>query len=139
MPFQQTAFVLALVLLASFFQPSDAVRPSQTPQRETASVAVLADGRGAPIVSFADGREIGFPFAADPLAMVSGDFDLDGTPDLAVGYETATGFQLAVYRGNVDAIFPNSAESARRKADGAFTDAAFLPVPRVFDLSLIHI
>ncbi len=135
MPFQQTAFVLALVLLASFFQPSDAVRPSQTPQRETASVAVLADGRGAPIVSFADGREIGTPFAADPLAMVSGDFDLDGTPDLAVGYETATGFQLAVYRGNVDAIFPNSAESARRKADGAFTDAAFLPVPRVFDLT----
>jgi CSLREA domain-containing protein len=44
-----------------------------------------------------------------PLAMVSGDFDEDGTPDLVIGYSTADGGSLQLLNGNPEAIAPRTA------------------------------
>ncbi len=60
------------------------------------------------------------------LSLASGDFDEDGTADLVSGYRVAGKGLLVIHRGNADAIFANTAEAKQRKADGTFTDAAFL-------------
>jgi uncharacterized repeat protein (TIGR01451 family) len=73
--------------------------------------------------------------AETPLAMAAADFDADGVADLAVGYETESGFRLAIHRGNVDAIYPNAPEAAARRQARAFTDAPFLPSPRVLEIA----
>src|SRR5580698_1468335 len=43
-----------------------------------------------------------------PLAMVSGDFDEDGTPDLVLGYSRAEGGILQLLNGNPEAIAPRT-------------------------------
>ena len=48
---------------------------------------------------------------AEPLSLVSGDFDADGVQDLVVGYATSDGGVLAIHRGNLDAVAPQSKES----------------------------
>jgi VCBS repeat protein len=60
-------------------------------------------------------------------ALASADFDEDGVPDLVTGYAAPRGGRLSVQRGNVDAIYPNSAEAQARRARGEFTAAAFHP------------
>ncbi|HEX5732816.1 MAG TPA: BACON domain-containing carbohydrate-binding protein [Blastocatellia bacterium] len=42
--------------------------------------------------------------ASAPLALASGDFDEDGTDDLAAGYSTAQGGEIIIYRGDQEAI-----------------------------------
>src|SRR5262249_50765307 len=42
------------------------------------------------------------------------------------GYQAAGKGLLTIHRGNPDAIFANAPEAKRRKADGTFTEAAFL-------------
>ena len=62
----------------------------------------------------------------EPLSLVASDLDEDGTQDLIAGYATSTGGLLMIYRGNPDAIYPNSKEAQERKRAGTFTDAPFL-------------
>src|SRR5207247_5757286 len=70
------------------------------------------------------------------------DFDEDGVPDLISGYDCGTCSTnlslsdtpglLTLHRGNVDSIYPNTAEAEQRKARGEFTDAPFLSPAQVF-------
>ena len=43
-----------------------------------------------------------------PLAMVKGDFDEDGTPDLVIGYSAANGGTLQLLHGNPEALAPGT-------------------------------
>lgn len=54
-----------------------------------------------------------------PLAMVTGDFDNDGVPDLLTSYESAGG-TLALRRGNAQARFPNTREALQGVQEGRF-------------------
>ena len=109
-------------------------------------VTVHAEGRAAPRINLADGREVLTAYAGDPeaqrllqqnlvqpLAMASSDFDEDGVPDLVSGYAAPNGGMLTLHRGNVDAIYPNTLEAQRRKAGGTFTDAPFLSPARALE------
>ncbi len=44
----------------------------------------------------------------EPLALAKGDFDRDGVEDLVVGYKTSVGGAFALYRGNLDALAPQT-------------------------------
>jgi CSLREA domain-containing protein/uncharacterized repeat protein (TIGR01451 family) len=68
-----------------------------------------------------------------PLAMVKGDFDRDGIEDLVVGYTTAMGPAIAMYRGNLDAYAPQSNASFKAIARGEFP-APFLPQAKVLSV-----
>ncbi len=48
-------------------------------------------------------------------------------PDLVCGYGGPDGGIVALHRGSVDAVYPNSREALRRKAEGVFTDTPFEP------------
>ena len=64
-------------------------------------------------------------------AGVSGDFDEDGAPDLAVAVETTGGSALILYRGNADAVYPNTVAAKKRRASGDATDSPFLSPAQV--------
>ena len=71
---------------------------------------------------------------ARPVALAAGDLDGDGVPDLIAGYAVARAGILAVRRGNVDAIYPNSPEARTRRAEDRFTDSPFLEPARLTDV-----
>jgi uncharacterized repeat protein (TIGR01451 family) len=111
------------------------------------AVAVHAARRGFPRVNLSDGHELLASFAGEseataqlaaqadqpsPLAMTSADLDGDGVADLICSYDSPQGAFIAVYRGNVDAIYPNSPQAQQRRAIAGFTDAPFLASARVF-------
>jgi hypothetical protein len=98
-------------------------------------LTVHAAEKSTRIVHLQDGHDLQTTYSKDaraaesvqkslgnPLALASADFDEDGVPDLVCGY---SGGKLALYRGNVDAIYPNSREAQQRKARGQFTEEAF--------------
>ena len=107
---------------------------------------VRASGRGYPHITLSDGFAL--PAAQEETAksrssfekssaatrsIAAADFDEDGTPDLVCGYLGADGEgMLTIYTGNEDSIYPNSPDAQRRKASGAFTDAAFLSPARAY-------
>ena len=68
---------------------------------------------------------------AEPLALAKGDFDRDGVEDLLVGYKTSVGGALVLYRGNLDALAPQTDGSFEAIGRGEFA-APFLPKARVF-------
>jgi len=109
-------------------------------------VVVQAAGRGNPYINFEEGVELSASYegapeiqsllkqnAAEPRALASADFDEDGVPDLICGYSRPEDGIITIYRGNVDSIYQNSLEARRRKAEGTFTDSAFLSPARVFE------
>jgi parallel beta-helix repeat protein len=111
------------------------------------TVSVYAARRGFPYVNLSDGRELLASFDSDsaaasmsaaqadrlaPLAMTSADLDADGVADLICSYDSPQGAFIAVYRGNVDAIFPNSPQARQRRANAEFTDAPFLAPAHLF-------
>jgi CSLREA domain-containing protein len=71
---------------------------------------------------------------ARPTAMVSADFDVDGVKDLAVGYGLNKGGVIAIMRGNLDAIAPQTEQSFKNAGHGVYADAflslaEMIPVP----------
>ena len=63
---------------------------------------------------------------ASALSLVSEDVDGDGVVDVVAGYRTTGGFVLGFYRGNLDAIAPQTADSFAGVARNRFP-APFLP------------
>jgi HYR domain-containing protein len=111
-------------------------------------IRVQAAGRGKPWINLGDGRDVlsTYSYASEqnqllesdqvnPLTLASGDFDGDGVPDLISGYSHAGSGVLTIHRGNVDSIYPNTAEARKRKSNAAFTDSPFLSPARVFELT----
>src|SRR5437868_2235322 len=130
-----------LVVAATGVKPKQQVeeRARHSDQESTFSrVALHAAGRGNPWINLRDGHDLLTSYtgtglehvlesqAAQPLALAAGDFDEDGVPDLVSGYTSPGRGMLALHRGNVDAISPNTPEAQQRKAAGSFTDAPFL-------------
>ncbi len=126
-----------------------AQRLASDPVSAAKRVVVHAAGRGNPYINFEDGVELPASYegapemqnllkqnAAEPRALASADFDEDGVPDLICGYARPGGGIITLHRGNVDSIYQNSPEAQRRKAEGHFTDSAFLSPARVFEASI---
>ena len=145
-------------LSKSFFAPLQNSIFSSNPATETrkgtqGQVSLLAAGRGLPHINLSDGKEIVTGYAGPqhlaqsllqgqsrPLAIAAGDFDRDGTQDLICGYGGPAGGLLALYRGDVDSIYPNTPEAiARRGADrdGAPGTTGFLPEALVVEIPQI--
>lgn len=89
-------------------------------------ITVHAAGRGNPWINLRDGHDLPVFYTgaerlkqvleqnlALPLALASGDFDRDGVPDLVSGYAGPSGGILALYRGNIDSLWPNTPEARR--------------------------
>ena len=125
---------------------------SNSPQKATESrITLLAERRGFPHINLLDGREIATGYngpqhlaqallqgEARPTAIAAGDFDKDGAQDLICGYEAPSGGFLALYRGDVDSIYPNTPEAVARRgagtamaATGFLPDAEVLAIPRL--------
>jgi hypothetical protein len=111
------------------------------------SVSVQASGRGKPWINLGDGHELLSSYSGEatlisqvqggqarPLSLAAADLDGNGVPDLLSGFASQGGGILAVYRGNVDSIYPNSPQALARKRSGTFTDAPFLSPARLFEL-----
>ncbi|HXG64261.1 MAG TPA: right-handed parallel beta-helix repeat-containing protein, partial [Blastocatellia bacterium] len=148
--------VLSGMISISFnpFQRSNASgnqAASKNPRVELARMgdqaAIHAARRGNPYISLMDGRDLlapvnGSPDAArllsrneaQPLSLASGDFDADGVADLLCGYAGAGKGVLTLYRGNVDALHPNSPGAMKRRAAKLYTDAPFLAPGLAFEL-----
>ncbi len=67
--------------------------------------------------------------AIRPLAIASSDFDEDGAADFVSSYAQGDKGLLAVHRGNIDSIYPNSLDAQARKSRGEFTNSPILPQP----------
>ncbi len=59
---------------------------------------------------------------AQPLSLISHDFDEDGFSDLVVGYATPNGGVLSWHRGNIEAFAPQTEESFRAMSAGNYQD-----------------
>lgn len=142
-------FVSAVLLIALGWGLVEFARSgnaSATPRaRLSQTVSVHAGGRGNPSINLSDGREVLTSYSgpaalaqalqrneAEPLALVSADFDEDGVPDLICGYAHSSSGIITLLRGNVDSICPDSPDAKRRKSTGEFTDAPFLSPAFVF-------
>jgi len=142
--------LLSLCLLAgscvAFIKTRAAASLAITAATPSTRIVVHAADRGRPYINFEDGLELPASYsgatelqnllkqnAAEPRALASADFDEDGVPDLVCGYARPGGGIITLHRGNVDSIFPNSPEAQRRRAEGTFTDSAFLSQTRAFE------
>ena len=63
---------------------------------------------------------------AEPLSVATADFDSDGMPDLVIGYADGAQGMIALYLGNLEAVYPTPGEPAGEP---------FLPVSRVFEVA----
>jgi hypothetical protein len=119
-------------LLAGF--PAAAADPQS-------AATVRAADRGAPTLFLEDGRKVFTNYAGDfpagqvrPLALASADFDEDGMPDLAAGYATPAGGIVTIYRGNVDALWPEGKPASNGPPPAFLPDARSFALPEAPDL-----
>ncbi|HLG12937.1 MAG TPA: VCBS repeat-containing protein [Blastocatellia bacterium] len=143
---------LLVLLLALGCSVSYIVRVSRasatTRARLSQTISVRVSG-GNPRVNLGEGRDVLTAYSgplelaealqnnsAQPLSLAAADFDEDGVPDLICGYEHSDSGIITMLRGNVDSIYPNSAEAQARRTRGEFTDAPFLSPARVFALPI---
>src|SRR4026209_527628 len=59
---------------------------------------------------------------ARPVALASGDFDVDGFPDLVCGYAGSSGGVLTLHRGNREAFAPSDPKVLKGIAKGKFPE-----------------
>jgi hypothetical protein len=108
------------------------VLPDSCASGNSSATTVHAAQHGAPFLNLCDGHALGGTLAglrqAQPLALASGDFDEDGTPDLVSGFAVGNGGTITLHRGNVNALWPYGA--ALRNGP----PPAFLPNPRSFSV-----
>jgi hypothetical protein len=110
-------------------------------------MSLQATGRGKTEINLTYGYDLSAAYAgapeskhalendiAHPLALTSADFDEDGVPDLVVGYLNERGGVIAIHRGNVDSIYPNSPQAKQRKVEGTHTDSPFLSQASVLEV-----
>ena len=69
------------------------------------------------------------------LTLTSGDFDGDGVDDLVSGFSLGGQGLLALQRGNIDSLFPNTPAANLRRQEGTFHDAPFFASPRLHYLN----
>src|SRR5215831_8687176 len=119
--------LIVLMCLGLISQVAFAAGPIQVQQRPS--------DPGAPKIWLQDNRPLSVTHvgpaaaimgSAQPLSMVSADFDEDGVQDLVVGYSTPGGGVIAWHRGNLDAFAPQSDASFQAIARGEFP-SPFLP------------
>ncbi|HWP42589.1 MAG TPA: VCBS repeat-containing protein, partial [Blastocatellia bacterium] len=142
-----SVFALGVFRFAFHINPSTSADVGRAFEKARLSdhVTIRVRGRGAPLISLADGRDVisahTDPAGAEqllveetarPLALTAADMDEDGLPDLITSYAAGDRGFLTVYRGNVDSLFPNTAEARLRRASGEFTDSPFLAPARIF-------
>jgi predicted outer membrane repeat protein len=87
--------LIACLTIAVGASPSLAQRAGATPPPASQRQLTLSFGNEQP----------------RPLSMVAADFDEDGVSDLAIGYAVSSGGSIAVLRGNLDALAPQTHES----------------------------
>lgn len=122
------------------------VSKTESAASRSEQITVRTAGRGNPYLNLRDGHDLLATYVgkaapvqilqqdqAHPTSLASADFDEDGVPDLVAGYSSSGGGLLALYRGNVDSIFPNAPEAKRHEAEGSFVDSPFFPSARVFE------
>ncbi len=119
---RKSVLLLASCVVAVISYPSSAGNPSSIPL--SGPVKVNATFAGDALLTSGQ---------ATALSMATGDFDMDGYGDLAVGYATAGGGRVAIYRGNVDAFAPQSDASFWAVARTDFP-SPFLPNVQVVAL-----
>jgi hypothetical protein len=139
----RTFVILSFALIAGGLANSTYASPAgqARPVARITRIALHAAGRGHPYLNLLDGRELatsnaGMETLGRPLSLAAGDFDEDGVPDLVTGFASAAAGTVTLHRGNVDAIYPNSAEAQKRRAEGRFTDALFLSPASVFAIGV---
>jgi hypothetical protein len=96
--------------------------------------ALMAQQRTAPAAHFQTAHTIPFEPAGKaaeslsprPLAMASADWDEDGVEDLAIGYGLDQRGAIALMRGNLDALAPQSYQSWLAAGHGQYA-SPFLP------------
>ncbi len=102
-----------------------------------AKAPVRAPGHAGPYLSFCDGRpldgNLSLGAGAEPLSLASADFDEDGTPDLASGFSVGGSGVIAVYRGNVAALWPYGAAVRNGVPAPFFPGARTFSVPEAPD------
>lgn len=121
---RRVSITILFVLMLALISPAFATQTKDSLQRvklETGTPYINVNKMDLPSLKNA-GQD-------QALSLASGDFDSDGVADVAVGYASG---RIAVFRGNIDSIFPNSKEATERKANGTFTDAPFIGEPRTF-------
>ena len=95
---------------------------------DTAEVATILNGSNSSEKSLQQHQGMA-------ISLATADFDEDGVPDLVTGYSLESTGVVTWQRGNVDALYPNSGEAIRRRAQGQFINAPFIPEARTFELS----
>jgi hypothetical protein len=144
------AILPSVLLVQAWANSSKAAPPQKKFERARLSkqASIHVTGQTWPEINLSAGHEIVAAYQGDEqlqqalmqnqaqaLALTSADFDEDGVPDLVSGYASRSTGILALYRGNVDANYPNSPEAQQRRSSGVFTDAPFLSPARVFAVS----
>lgn len=145
---RNAGLVLIVLSAAVFFLPgvsSQEKTESNLSESKTAetqveeAVSIRAKERGFPFINFSDGKDLSLPNGTQHTGtagrlLASADFDSDGIPDLITADTSGT---LKFYAGNVASIYPNSMEANEQRQFGNYTDEAFLPNKKSFQLSFV--
>jgi hypothetical protein len=141
--------VIAISLIALTERPSrteaNRFQSNSNKAQFARDISVTAASRGNPSINLNDGHALITAFSgsedlqgamasnqAAPLSLATADFDEDGVPDLVSGYAFRGKGIVSLWRGNVDAIYPNAPEAIQRKTAGTFSDTPFLSPARLF-------